>query len=753
MARGRKSKKNRSRQGDARLRNPGRVRPAPNNEVPIEEAVPVIGEIRSMLRSREPLGVLFYASSIVAACEQHPTGRGEREIEVDGVMVPVPQLGEFVDALIGTDIAESTALLHIIATLTTDDVLRQRIRRELPNRRQPMPRIVDELDQTRVGSAIQMGGSFQAATNIILGVHFPGSGECAFTVLVAHYLDDAVKDAFCVPGGVDAFLTAVRDYPDSEHMSFDTISLADARACLEPGLDYDLDPEDATENETWSQMRPLLRWLLSLMPEGGTGFGSPSPERAAAIARASMEAMNEGAESGAYPESLLDGDAYGLPESPLETKLLRVRIELDGARPPIWRRVDVCGDLTLDGLHIVVQEAMGWADSHLHRFSLDSGPGLYGGRGFVTDHDLDEGERGVYEGVVSVDQVLREPGDELYYVYDFGDDWRHTIRLEEVRPCPDEAPSAVVVDGERAAPPENCGGLPGYEMLLEALATGRRDGPVMVPPDYDPDEFDPAAANLALTVLELDPGELERIAGDGAPDIHPALDSLLAALPMQDGIKLAALTALGDPDDVVSDAEISAALRDWRLILNLAADGGIELTAAGWMKPVVVERIFTELGLGQDWVGKGNREDQTLPVLRIREKAVGAGLLRKFKGRLVLTPAARELADDRALWEYLAERVLGDLEPDSGQAHAVALMLLHLQAEELEGDETLDEIGVTLARAGWKSRDGEPLDAALVAQFRAWSLTEIQGATAGGRDAPADPRIRRAFAREALRLP
>jgi hypothetical protein len=110
----------------------------------------------------------------------------------------------------------------------------------------------------------------------------------------------------------------------------------------------------------------------------------------------------------------------------------RVRIDLKGTTPPLWRRCELASDLFLDDLHDVIQAAFGWTDSHLHRFGC--GPEYYSHdtEYYLCPFDVEEGETGVPEDQVRLDEVLVEIGEKLFYTYDFGDDWQHTIRLEAV---------------------------------------------------------------------------------------------------------------------------------------------------------------------------------------------------------------------------------------------------------------------------------------------------------------------------------
>ena len=152
-----------------------------------------------------------------------------------------------------------------------------------------------------------------------------------------------------------------------------------------------------------------------------------------------------------------------------------VRVDLDDAEPPIWRRVRLASDLTLAQLHEIVQVVMGWTDSHLHQFTMGAAATDGPVQPFLTPFDEMDAfdgidEDGIMEADVRLDEVLASAGDELAYAYDFGDNWQHTLLLESVEERAADEPDAVCVAGERACPPEDVGGAPGYEEFLEALA-------------------------------------------------------------------------------------------------------------------------------------------------------------------------------------------------------------------------------------------------------------------------------------------
>lgn len=174
--------------------------------------------------------------------------------------------------------------------------------------------------------------------------------------------------------------------------------------------------------------------------------------------------------------------------------IYRLKVTLRGSRPPIWRRFLVPSAISLKRLHDALQAVMGWTDSHLHQFEA-------GGVRYGTS-DPEYGLRRVSEARTTLDQVLRHPKDRLVYEYDFGDSWEHSVVLEAVLPPEPQAVYPVIEAGRRACPPEDVGGIPGYEGFLEAIADPdhpeHRDLLEWIGGDFDPEGFSVGEANLAI---------------------------------------------------------------------------------------------------------------------------------------------------------------------------------------------------------------------------------------------------------------
>ncbi len=143
-------------------------------------------------------------------------------------------------------------------------------------------------------------------------------------------------------------------------------------------------------------------------------------------------------------------------------KVYQLNISLLGVVPEVWRRVQVSDSDTLAELHDTLQIAMGWTNVHMHMF-IHQGT-KYG----VPDDQFPDDTRD--EKRTRLRQLLKKEGDNLLYIYDFGDAWEHRVVLEEILPYDLSQTLPVCCEGARACPPEDVGGPPGYDEFLEATA-------------------------------------------------------------------------------------------------------------------------------------------------------------------------------------------------------------------------------------------------------------------------------------------
>jgi hypothetical protein len=179
--------------------------------------------------------------------------------------------------------------------------------------------------------------------------------------------------------------------------------------------------------------------------------------------------------------------------------LYQLKITLKWSEPPIWRRVVVRANMTLDHLHDVIQIVMGWDDDHPHQFIGGSGDTYEGAPNFASD--LSGAETSGNTDVMVADLVSR-PKQKLTYEYDFGDCWEHDIVLEKILPPDGSFKHPVCLDGANACPPEDCGGIHGYYHLLQIMADSKHpEYPEMkewLGGKFDATKFNLARVNTAL---------------------------------------------------------------------------------------------------------------------------------------------------------------------------------------------------------------------------------------------------------------
>jgi hypothetical protein len=423
----------------------------------------------------------------------------------------------------------------------------------------------------------------------------------------------------------------------------------------------------------------------------------------------------------------------------------RVRVELKETDPPTWRGLEIRSDVNLAEVHDILQVAFGWTDSHLHGFA--AGPEFYSPEAehYLCPFDEEEGEHeGVPEAQVRLDEVLAEAGDTLTYVYDYGDDWDHLITLEAALPREDGAARVVCTDGQRDGPAEDCGGVPSYELIAATTDPTRPDQAAarLEFAEMFGDEVDPAGFETTPFDIDEINAALKRLGPNPAIDVASLpvpLGDLLRAVRSTEGLRtLRQLIAAADlASPIRIDPEVARRMvRPYAWLLERVGTSGIKLTSAGYLPPVHVVAAFTELGLADEWIGQGNREADTWPVLQLRESAQKLGLLRKYRGQLLSTARGRALRDDPVgLWWQLAERMpVSAADPFASQA-----ALLYLTAIAGNAAEDLDTtVTSIIGSLGWRLSDGtQPVAWDVSGAGReTWDVLWRIGAIAGGRFAP-----------------
>lgn len=250
---------NRRKRGDARLR----LVHADEVEQRVElasEMRPLMHEIRSRMRDADPISLLSFISSVIAATDGRHGFDDSSSVALD----------DLVDSFIDVDIAETTAALHVLAALAPTQAMQARAASTLNRRRQPMPRWLDELSATTVTAAGRVGFQDEPGQNLLIEYRWP-DGQVASYVIFDEGLGRGVKDAFPAPDKLDDIAERMRESaPFAARLTYEPLDLATARATIEQGLVTGANRPVDDENDTWPSGRPLVEWLLSLMPAGGT---------------------------------------------------------------------------------------------------------------------------------------------------------------------------------------------------------------------------------------------------------------------------------------------------------------------------------------------------------------------------------------------------------------------------------------------------------------------------------------------------
>jgi hypothetical protein len=184
--------------------------------------------------------------------------------------------------------------------------------------------------------------------------------------------------------------------------------------------------------------------------------------------------------------------------------IYQLKVVLLGSKQPVWRHLQVPGDASLDWLHAVLQVAIGWTNSHLHQFRV--GEDCYSDTRHHFAEFEDEPEI-LEERKFTLQQIAPREQDVFLYEYDFGDSWEHEITVDKIlSPEVVASTTALCLKGARACPPEDCGGMWGYENLLKILKNRKHPEHQSMSEwlgrEFDAEAFDVEKTNLWLRKLK-----------------------------------------------------------------------------------------------------------------------------------------------------------------------------------------------------------------------------------------------------------
>lgn len=177
--------------------------------------------------------------------------------------------------------------------------------------------------------------------------------------------------------------------------------------------------------------------------------------------------------------------------------IYQFKIILKHIKPLIWRRILVPETYTFWDLHIAIQDAMGWTDSHLHEFAIiNPSTGRKAVIGIPDEgFDFDMGQTTLPDTKQKISKWFTVQNDKAEYIYDFGDNWEHTVKLEKILPREKDVDYPLCIAGARACPPEDCGGIGGYAYFLDIIMDpDHKEYEEMLEwagGDFDPERFKP----------------------------------------------------------------------------------------------------------------------------------------------------------------------------------------------------------------------------------------------------------------------
>ncbi len=178
-------------------------------------------------------------------------------------------------------------------------------------------------------------------------------------------------------------------------------------------------------------------------------------------------------------------------------EIARIRIELLDVTPQIWRTIEVPSTASLRGLHDAIQAVVPFDNRHLFMFEI--GERRYG----IPDREWGDDTRDAKN--IRIGALIDRGVIEFTYTYDFGDDWRFHLTIEEVLPLVEGASYPRLVGGARRGPPEDVGGFPGFEEFLSAMRNPTHERHAELSRWYshpfDPEEVDHAEIAVRLAKL------------------------------------------------------------------------------------------------------------------------------------------------------------------------------------------------------------------------------------------------------------
>ena len=370
-------------------------------------------------------------------------------------------------------------------------------------------------------------------------------------------------------------------------------------------------------------------------------------------------------------------------DSPETVPAVELRLSISDTEPLIWRQLVLPESATVAELHGAIQCAFGWKNSHLYAVAGNDRSGTK--RIFMNVDDGDGPEGGEDPAAVRLLELFdpQKPGvSDLLYEYDFGDSWTHDI--EVVGPAVLHENSIACLDGAMRGPIEDSGGVGGYANVVAVVSNPKH-------PEHR-EAIEWLEFVTQESVSKFDPTAFDLVAING---------------------QLRSLAQRFWPSPVTTE-DREAVLAPILWFLREARPEGLQLTPAGYLKPIIIKQALDSIGWNDDWYRDRQLSEAHVGSIRIlREQLQEWKLLRKSKDRLLLTPAGRKLVDDsEGLWSYLADRLA---DPVSGALRLATELKVYW---ELSGnlpprDLRAEVVQHALHEAGFRTQTGGTISAGM----------------------------------------
>ncbi len=464
-----------------------------------------------VVESEDPLDAETLGAAFVSICAM--AGDGFEDALIEGF---IPQFEARANA-------EALAMLLAIGSVGSDEArLAARLAADrLAAAGIAKPGWAAELDEpVTVGDCWHLYDA--QATGSMLACTFHRAGHAHAVMMSVDHLDcGAASDIHLVdvdqlPEALELLQAGAR--VDGADITTEMLNAAEFRWQVEKALDaravhdaddiLDGDAAEAPANDDgpgYPALALLMRVRMSALPVSSKPAPPHGHEDASGPNLSLLQMLEQftGPGGRGLPAGRRRGSAAKLPPKRKKSNgpapVYQLKVGLQGTKPPIWRRLEVPADISLARLHMVIQVAFGWDDSHMHVFETPYG------RFGIANAEL--GFRS--EAPVALEQVAAEVGSKVRYTYDFGDDWHHDITVEKILDRDASVTYPRCTGGRRAAPPEDCGGVWGYANLVEILNDptdpehaqrlqwlGLDDAA-----DFVPDQFDATAVTKDLSAL------------------------------------------------------------------------------------------------------------------------------------------------------------------------------------------------------------------------------------------------------------